>query len=389
MTAEEAKQLAPPAESTLAPMSLETGILPKNTQDLVRLAQLYATSGLAPKTLDTWQKIAVAMAMCIETGRPIMTGIQDMAVINGKVGIYGDAALAEVRASGLLEKFKEWETGTPYQDGWTFYCLVKRKGSEEATGIWGWSDAKRAGFDSPRQRDGSPDRFSPWTRFTRRMMQFKARNFVLRDQFGDVLKGLKIAEDLHDAIDLEDTGNGSYEPIKEKTEGKAEALKDRIREQQKTTNDVAKKDDEDTNTAEPTEQQPDADSAQDTPQSEPGPKDETEGGKYRLWPVLKALRTQYPSEIWKLIKSGRLEKEATEADLVELKNKWERQVKDAPWPLEKQNADGNDDLNAVLCPIRDDRPVPVKNCTGCPNAAVCGPYEEWRYNNEPVKDEKF
>lgn len=205
-------------ETAVAPrqpinIDLSAGIVPKSYNEALQMAALLHGSGLAPKSLDTVQKCAVAMFMCIELGRPIMTGVQDIAVINGKAGIFGDAALAIVRASGLLEKFKEWETGTPYTDDWTFYCEVKRKGmSDIRKGVWSWVDSQRAGFDNPTMKGGGKDIYSPWTRFTRRMMQFKARNFPLRDEFGDVLKGMRLSEDNMDAIDMyPDDTTGSYE----------------------------------------------------------------------------------------------------------------------------------------------------------------------------------
>lgn len=198
------------------------GIVPQSYSEAMQMAALLHKSGLAPKALDTVEKVAVAAMMCLELGRPIMTGIQDIGVINGKAGIYGDAALGHIRASGLLEYIKETETGTPYTDDWTFRCELKRKGAPEPrVGIWTWQDAKRAGVDDPKTRDGRPDNFSPWRRFTRRMMQFKARNFPLRDEFGDVLKGMRLAEDNYDTIDMYAAPNGSWES-KQATEAREE-----------------------------------------------------------------------------------------------------------------------------------------------------------------------
>ena len=182
-------------------IDISKGVLPKSYNELLQFAGLYHNSGLAPKSFTTVQQLAIAIGMCLELERPILTGIQDMAVINGKVSIYGDAALAIVRRSGLLEYIKEREEGKPYSDSWVFTCEIKRKGAPESRkGIWSWEDAKRAGFDSPKTKDGRDDIWSPWTRFTRRMMQFKARNFVLRDEFGDVIKGMTLAEDAQDSI---------------------------------------------------------------------------------------------------------------------------------------------------------------------------------------------
>jgi hypothetical protein len=199
----EETSLAPTEAKKPINIDISSGMIPHNYDELMQFSALYKGSGLAPKSFQTIQQVAIGIGMCIELRRPILTGLQDMAVINGKVSIYGDAALAQVRSSGLLEYIVETETGTPYQDGWTFTCELKRKGSPEPRkGIWTWEDAKRAGFDDPKMKDGRKDIYSPWTRFTRRMMTFKARNFVLRDEFGDVIKGMTLAEDAQDIIDV-------------------------------------------------------------------------------------------------------------------------------------------------------------------------------------------
>jgi hypothetical protein len=200
-----------------APINIDMakGVLPKDYTEVMQMAALIHNSGLAPKSLDNIQKVAVAMMMAMEVGLPVVTGIQHVAVINGKAGIWGDATIALVRASGMMAEGypKEKETGTPYTDSWTFFCTVKRKGGAEVTGSFSWADAKRAGLDSPQLRGGGKDIYSPWTRFPKRMMQWKARQWVYRDEFGDVLRGMKMAEELYDYIDMEPKGNGkTWEP---------------------------------------------------------------------------------------------------------------------------------------------------------------------------------
>src|SRR3990172_225344 len=61
---------------------------------------------------------------------------------------------------------------------------------------WTWAQSTRAGYDNPQKREGGTATTSPWIRFTEQMMKFKARNFVLRDTFGDILKGIKTREEL-------------------------------------------------------------------------------------------------------------------------------------------------------------------------------------------------
>lgn len=213
---------------------LSGGILPRDLDELTRYASLIQKSKLAPKSFDTLEKVAIGILMNMELGRPIIVGLQDLAIINGKCGIYGDASLAMVTASGLMEDGYpiSKETGTPYTDDWTFKYTVKRVGRPEETGVWTWLDSKRAGFDAPKTKDGRDDIWSPWTRFTRRMMQWKSRNFVIRDNFGDVLKGMKTVEDHHDldAIPLEQQPDGSYS--EDQTAGAGD-LTDKIKENEK------------------------------------------------------------------------------------------------------------------------------------------------------------
>ena len=225
------------AEVKSKEVSLLGGIVPKDFSELTRFASLVHTSNLAPKDFDTVEKVAIGMLTNMELGRPIITGLQDLAIINGRCGIYGDASLAMVTASGFMDEGypKSEETGTPYQDDWTFRFTVKRIGRPEETGIWSWIDSKKAGFDDPKTKDGRKDIWSPWTRFTRRMMQWKARNFVMRDNFGDVLKGMKTVEDLHDldAVPLTKGAGGTYSAEPSTASDLTEAIKEKAEVEQK------------------------------------------------------------------------------------------------------------------------------------------------------------
>ena len=192
------------------------GITPRGIDEAIRLAKIMSSSGLMPKCIQTPEAVFVAMQMGAEIGLSPMASVQNIAVINGRPGIYGDAALAVVRASGLIEKFKEWTEGERKTSAWTFYCRIKRKGFEVATGSFSWAEACEAGFDRA-------DTSSPWKKWTNRLMQFKARNFVMRDQFADILKGIRTVEENSDAIDLEPTaGNDGRQQYQVKAPAETE-----------------------------------------------------------------------------------------------------------------------------------------------------------------------
>ena len=181
------------------------GMTPSSIDGAIRLAKIMSASGLMPKAISTPEAVFVAMQMGAEIGLSPMASVQNIAVINGRPGIYGDAALAVVRASGFLEQFLEWSEGERKTPGWTFYCQIKRKGYPESIGKYTWAEACEAGLDRA-------DPASPWKKWTNRMMQFKARNFAMRDQFADILKGIRTVEENSDAINLESIGeSGQYQ----------------------------------------------------------------------------------------------------------------------------------------------------------------------------------
>jgi hypothetical protein len=118
-----------------------------------------------------------------------MSALQNIAVINGRPAIYGDAALALVRSSGLLEVFREEEIGEAGKDTQGVKVTAKRKGFDEAQEVFTVADAKLSKLWG---------KAGPWSDYPKRMLKFRARGFILRDLFGDVLKGLRTMEEVRD-----------------------------------------------------------------------------------------------------------------------------------------------------------------------------------------------
>lgn len=73
------------------------------------------------------------------------------------------------------------------------------------------------------------------------------------------------------------------------------------------------------------------------PKTEQTTEDPTKGGKFNLWPALKNLRVGFGGEVWKLMKSHKIN-EATKEDLVEMRAKWARgkETSGHPFPLDVQ-----------------------------------------------------
>jgi len=120
-----------------------------------------------------------------------MQALQNIAVINGKPSVYGDAMMALVQASAVCDDVEEYfeNEGTPNP---VAVCVAKRKNRKPVVAKFSVEDAKRAGLWGKQ---------GPWSAYPKRMMQMRARGFALRDAFPDVLKGLISAEEAQDYPD--------------------------------------------------------------------------------------------------------------------------------------------------------------------------------------------
>ena len=178
-------------------------IVPTDLDQVWRLAGMIHKAGMAPKDMETPEKISVALLHGLEIGLKPMQSMQRIAVINGRPAIWGDAVIGLVRASGLAEYIDEEIIGEGEQ--MVAVCKTKRKGEKkEIERSFSVADARRAGLWDERQTvkrrsknnewyDAKND--SPWFKYPKRMLQMRAR-VALRDAYADVLGGMYIAEEL-------------------------------------------------------------------------------------------------------------------------------------------------------------------------------------------------
>jgi hypothetical protein len=165
------------------------GVKLASLEDAFRFANAIVASGFAPRGMEKPEAVLVAIQLGAELGLTPMAALQNTAVINGRPAIYGDAALALVRASGLLESFNEEEVGEAGKDSFGVRVTAVRRDGSKGCETFTVADAKAAKLWG---------KAGPWTDYPRRMLKFRARGFVLRDVFGDVLKGLRTAEEVRD-----------------------------------------------------------------------------------------------------------------------------------------------------------------------------------------------
>lgn len=158
---------------------------PQTFEEALTFSKYLADSDMVPKDFKGRPaNCLIAMQWGAELGLKPMQAMQNLAVINGRPSLWGDAVIALVRSSPLCEYVIETDDGT------TATCRVKRRGDPaEQVRTFGMDDAKQAGLMGKQ---------GPWTQYPKRMRQMRARAFALRDVFPDVLRGLPVAEELMD-----------------------------------------------------------------------------------------------------------------------------------------------------------------------------------------------
>jgi hypothetical protein len=168
------------------------GFAPATITEAMEFSKMLADSTMVPRAYQGKpQDIMVCVQWGYEIGLAPMQALQNIAVINGKPSVYGDAAMALVQASAVCEDVQEYfeGEGTPNP---VAVCVAKRRGRKEVVAKFSVEDAKRAGLWG---------KTGPWQAYPKRMMQMRARGFALRDAFPDVLKGLITAEEAQDYPD--------------------------------------------------------------------------------------------------------------------------------------------------------------------------------------------
>lgn len=161
-------------------------------EEAMKFSEMLARSSMVPRQYQGKpEDVMVACQWGREIGLAPMQALQNIAVINGKPSVYGDAAMALVQASpvceGIEETIENEGTSNPVA-----ICIAHRKGRKPVVAKFSVEDAKRAGLWGKQ---------GPWTAYPKRMLQMRARGFALRDAFPDVLKGLITAEEAADYPD--------------------------------------------------------------------------------------------------------------------------------------------------------------------------------------------
>ena len=164
-----------PATFSLAPTTL---------QEAWDYAEILSKTEMVPKDFrNNPGNVLVAIQMGAELGLPPTQALQNIAVINGRPALWGDAVLALVKGKPDFEYIDEIE------DGDVAICKIKRAGQPEVVRTFSQEDAKKASLAGKQ---------GPWTQYPRRMRQMRARSWAVRDCYPDALKGVAVREEAQD-----------------------------------------------------------------------------------------------------------------------------------------------------------------------------------------------
>ena len=166
-------------------------LAPKSMGEAIEFSKMISSSGMVPAAYKGKpQDILVAIQWGYEVGLQPMQALQNIAVINGKPSIYGDAAIALVKADPRCRGVKETIEGEG--EKMVARCVVRRAYGdeiEETEATFSVDDAKRAKLWGKQ---------GPWSQYPKRMLAMRARGFAIRDAFPDAMKGMITAEEAQD-----------------------------------------------------------------------------------------------------------------------------------------------------------------------------------------------
>lgn len=186
------KEVAPPQQKSVDAMN--TGELRGTSLDEQwRLACAFLKSGMLPKAYKTPEQVLVGMQFAYELGLKPLMAMRQIAVINGQPSLWGELPLGLVRRSGQLVYFNEWFVDKDYKEIcfenknlndpiFAALCELERKGMSRKVYSFTQKDKHNLGIAAI------------WNSFEKIMMKRKARSIGLKDQFGDIIEGMPIAE---------------------------------------------------------------------------------------------------------------------------------------------------------------------------------------------------
>ena len=163
-------------------------LAPQNIEEAFRLAQALARAGdMVPKHFqDKPDMIMAAIVRGMEIGLAPMQALSNIAVINGRASVWGDALPALMQRAGHSIDCVVTGDG---DDMVATATLIRGDTGQVIVRSFSAKDAKMAGLWGKQ---------GPWQQYKPRMLSMRARTLACRDGAADALMGLQVAEEVQD-----------------------------------------------------------------------------------------------------------------------------------------------------------------------------------------------
>lgn len=195
-----------------------------NLDEMFRLANALFKGKAFPNWVRSPEQ---ALAICIflkNLGLEVMTGIQHVCEVNGRLSLWGEGPLAAVRASGKMKSIKEGFYTKDYEE----ICFKNKNLDAElhfalcTTVRADNGERKETWFTVADEKTANKGLKEVWSGYRRTMFKRKARAENLKDNFGDVLEGAGISEyDNESAPDMQVDGVTNRVPLAERLNQRA------------------------------------------------------------------------------------------------------------------------------------------------------------------------
>lgn len=157
--------------------------LPDTKSEAYKFAMSFANSMFCPKVYQGKpDDVYLAMAYGAQIGLNPLLAVQNIAVVNGRPSVYGDAMTAIVMGHPETQYYEDG-----YKEDGTAYCKITRKG-KTIYREFSEAMARRAGLWGK----------DIWSKYPERMLLWRAKGNAIRDLYADVLMGMWSVEEARD-----------------------------------------------------------------------------------------------------------------------------------------------------------------------------------------------
>lgn len=169
-------------------------LVPQSLDEAFRLSQALARGGdMVPKHFQGQpEQIMAAVMRGMEIGLAPMQALSNIAVINGRASLWGDALPALMQRAGHQ---LDCEVTGEGEDMVATATLLRGDNGQRIVRTFSVADAKKANLWGKQ---------GPWQTYPKRMLAMRARSWACRDGASDALMGLQVAEEMQDAPPMRD-----------------------------------------------------------------------------------------------------------------------------------------------------------------------------------------